>query len=107
MIILNDEKFKLYLSKKYTNPRVIGDAISRCKRVAKYEGDLDSHFKKDQGKSLLDRLSYSKKDAELQIEPRHTIDIKGTKGYISIYEGTLSLYRAVELYFDYKKNSIY
>lgn len=86
---------------------MIGDAISRCKRVAKYEGNLDNHFNKDQGKSLLERLSYSKKDAELQIEPRHTIDIKGTKGYVSIYEGTLSLYRAVELYFEYKKSSNY
>jgi len=100
---LNIEQFKLYLSKKYANERVVGDAISRCKRVAKYEGNLDRHFEIDQGHSLLDRLTYSKKNADLQIEPRHSINIKGTKGYTSVYEGTLSLYRAVELYFDYRK----
>lgn len=83
---------------------MICDAISRCKRVAKFEGDLDNHFKTDQGKSLLERLTYSKKDVELQIEPKHSINIKGTKGYVSIYEGTSSLYRAVEQYFVYKKS---
>ncbi|RTQ93696.1 hypothetical protein [Lysinibacillus telephonicus] len=77
------------------------------KELLNTKGILDSHFNKVQGKSLLDRLSYSKKEAELQIEPIHTIDIKDTKGYVSVYEGALSLYRVVELYFDYKTRNIY
>lgn len=99
---MNIEQFRLYLSRKYSNQRVIGDAISRCKRVEKYEGDLDEHFVHDRGKSLLNKLAYSKEDANRQVEPNHSIPIKGTKGYLSIYEGTLSIYRAVELYFDFK-----
>lgn len=102
-IIMNIEHFRAYLSKKYDNERVIGDAISRCKRVEKYEGDLDEHYSKDAGISILNKLSYSKEDSLRQIEPKHSIPIKGSKGYQSIYEGTLSIYRATELYFDYKK----
>ncbi|MEC5424254.1 hypothetical protein QGM71_12205 [Virgibacillus sp. C22-A2] len=103
---MNTEQFKKYLSKRYENQRVIGDAVSRCKRVEKFEGDLDIHFEKNQGVSILNKLTYSKRDAGLFIEPKHSISIEGSKGYISKYEGTLSLYRAVNLYFEYKREII-
>ncbi|WIL37467.1 hypothetical protein QN089_08855 [Kurthia sp. YJT4] len=99
---MNIKQFRLYLSQNYTNTRVISDITSRCKRVEKYEGDLDEHFVYDNGKTLLTKMNYSKEDANRQIEPHHSIPIKGKKGYQSIYEGTLSLYHALELYFDFK-----
>lgn len=100
---LNTDQFKEYLMKKYTNQRVISDVISRCKRVTKNEGDLDNHFHKDGGASLLDILTYSKRDALQGKDPKHSIIINGTKGHLSIYEGTLSLYHSVDLYLKYMK----
>lgn len=102
---MREEQFRQYLSNKYKNPRVISDTISRCKRVEKYEGNLDKHFEEDEGGLILKRLTYGKRDAELCREPKHSIKINGSKGYISIYEGTLSLHKAVTLYFDYKRNT--
>lgn len=53
----NEEQFRAYLSESIENSRVICDCISRCRRVQKHEGDLVEHFHKDQGRSLLDKLS--------------------------------------------------
>lgn len=98
---MNEDKFKEYLKGLFDNSRVISDCVSRCKRVIKYEGDLDMHFNNDKGKLLLDKLTYSKIDAEQCKNPKHSIPIGGSKGYYSIYEGTNSLSSAVKRYFDF------
>jgi hypothetical protein len=98
---MNEDKFREYLKGVVDSSRVISDCISRCRRVAKYEGDLDVHFNTDKGKLLLDKLAYSRSQAEQSINPKHNIQIKGDKGYFSIYEGTSSLLNAVKRYFDF------
>jgi len=98
-----ESQFKQYLSRITENQRVISDCISRCKRVQIYEGDLVKHYTSDEGKTLLEKLSYSMEEAKRGINPRHSIQFKGTKGYKSIYEGTHSLNTAVRHYFDFMR----
>jgi hypothetical protein len=50
------------------------DAISRCRRIKRYEGDLDEHFKKDKMTNLLNRIN------------NHSITIDG-----NVKNGTASL----------------
>lgn len=96
-----EDQFRSYLSDLYDNQRVISDCISRCKRVQKYEGYLTEHFKYDGGKSLLEKLHYTREEAKKEIKPKHSIEFRGSKGFMTIYEGTQSLNSAVNLYFDF------
>lgn len=98
---MQEDIFRAYLNEIFNNDRVISDCISRCRRVIRYEGDLDVHFNNDKGNILLEKLTYSRIDAEECKNPKHTIPIKGSKGYYSIYEGTNSLFSAVKRYFDF------
>lgn len=97
----NEEQFRAYLSECNDSSRVISDCISRCRRVQKHEGDLAEHFNKDQGRSLLDKLSYTLNEANQGIHPKHSVTIRGRKGFRSLYEGTQSLNHAVRRYFEY------
>jgi hypothetical protein len=36
-----------------------GDAMSRCRRVERYQGDLDDHYRGDKMTGLLSHLLYS------------------------------------------------
>lgn len=80
-LLKHEEDFKMFLSNLFDNPRVISDCISRCRRVQKYEGDLAGHYIRDQGKQLLNRLSYSIDDSNEEKQPNHSIPIRGTNGY--------------------------
>ncbi|RJE90723.1 hypothetical protein D3P07_01050 [Paenibacillus sp. 1011MAR3C5] len=101
--LVHEDAFRKYLGKVLSSERLIRDCISRSRRVELHEGNLLKHYNVDCGSSLLDRLSYSKDDANRGIEPAHGISFKGSKGYISIYEGTVSLKQAVVHYFDFLK----
>ena len=52
---MNESQFFDWLCEKYTGgtPK---SRLANCKRVEQYEGDLDSHFSKDQGLSLIWKL---------------------------------------------------
>ncbi|MCG5254781.1 MULTISPECIES: hypothetical protein [Brevibacillus] len=97
----NEKQFRTYLSENIENSGVISDCISRCRRVQKHEGDLAEHYSKDQGRTLLDKLSYTLEEANQGIHPKHSITITGSKGFRSLYEGTQSLNHAVKRYFEY------
>jgi len=98
--------FRKYLIEHKLSTKVIGDYIYRCRRVEKYEGDLDVHYKLDEGNSLLSRLTYTKQDEKMRCQPSHSIDFKGTNGYKSIYDGTNSLRYAVNKYFEFKHDRL-
>lgn len=97
----SEEAFRGYLGRILSSERIIRDCISRCRRVERWEGGLVKHYSDNQGKALLERLAYSKEDADHGLEPKHNIPINGNKGYYSIYEGTTSLRHAVQHYFDF------
>lgn len=99
--LVNEEAFKSYLEKTLNSKRPRQDCLSRCRRVELCEGNLYNHYTNDRGKSLLERLSYSKEDADRGVEPNHNLEIKGEKGFISILEGTRSYRNAVTLFFEF------
>jgi hypothetical protein len=76
--------------------RAQSDAKSRCKRIEKYEGDLDHHFIKDSISDLLERFKYSRHDQKGGISLKHKIIIKGDE-----VNGTASLLNAANLYYKF------
>lgn len=99
--MVNEEAFRSYLGKALSSKRLASDCISRCRRVEEKEGSLYDHYFNDRGRSLLERLFYSKEEADRGSEPAHKIEIVGNKGYHSIREGTASLRNAVLHYFAF------
>lgn len=69
------------------------NALSRCRRVERYEGELDGHFEADRLQGLLDRLTYTTEDEAYHARPLHTIPING-----NIRNGTASLSSAIRTY---------
>ena len=77
--------------------RTIGNRISNCKRVEKFEGDIDAFFDADGLSGLLERLTYSTDDARYRRTPKHKIPING-----DVRRGTATLKTAVRLYRDFR-----
>ncbi len=97
---MNAEKFKSWLEFKGTPLNTIQNRISNCRNVEKHEGDLDQHFIKDYGLSLLQKLSYSKSDEQNNSPAEHKIPING-----NMYNGSATLKQAVNLYMSFKKDN--
>lgn len=74
------------------------DRVSNCKKVVTFHGDLDLHYKKDSGKSLLELFVYSKAEHRENTPAKHSIPING-----NVYEGTASYRQAINRYMDFKK----
>jgi len=97
---MDDSQFYDWLCEKYQ----VGTSRSRltnCRKIEEHEGNLDDHFTKDKGASLIRKLTYTKDDELNKREKKHNIPIKGSKKD-SIYNGTATLKQAVRLYFDFK-----
>ncbi len=84
----------------YLQKKPQSDAMSRCNRVEKDEGNLDAHFNKDEMQGLLDILTYTRSDASSGMPHQHSIIING-----DVVNGTASLRNAIKLYqqFNYHK----
>src|SRR4051794_30729129 len=78
------------------------DALARCRRVEKFEGDLDQHFATDRMATLLARLRYSREDERSALDPRHSITF--SEG-ANKKEGTDSLAAATRLYLRFRDES--
>ena len=74
----------------------IGSYVSNCKRLERYEGNLDAHFGSDGMSSLLARLSYSTIDERRGVWPRHSVPISG-----DLRNGTATLKSSATLYRDF------
>ena len=87
----NESGFRRWLrtDKRY-QPRSISDAVSRCHRVERFEGDLDAHYDADGLAGLMDRLNPKRPE-------EHRVRIDG-----NIYKGTATLKSAVVLYRDFR-----
>ncbi len=90
------DNFREWLSRKYKSKKTIGNRISNCNRVVEFEGDLDKHFAKDDGKALMERLTFSRRDSV----PNHKIPFNG-----DYHTGTSTLKGAVKLYFEFKEST--
>ena len=76
----------------------IGSRISNCRRVERYEGDLDEHFRSDQCQNLLWQLTYSTDDQNRNRTPKHRIPIDG-----DVRTGSATLKQAVALYVQFRR----
>ena len=56
---MDKKAFSNWLNDRYSKTTA-GSRLSNCSRIESYEGDLDEHFSKDKGASLIDKLTYSK-----------------------------------------------
>lgn len=93
-----EKDFYQWLQERY-NKKTSSSRVSNCRRVEKYEGDLDNHYVKDQCKTLLSRLTYTKDDEAFNRKPKHEIPIDG-----NIYNGTATFRAAVVLYTKFKSD---
>jgi hypothetical protein len=97
---MNVEKFKKWLERNGKPKKTIQNRISNCRNVENYEGDLDQHYLKDYGLSLLEKLSHSTADERNNLPPKHKILIDG-----NIRNGSATLEQATNLYMDFRKEN--
>lgn len=72
--------------------------VSNCKRVEKFEGDLDLAFSIDGLNSLILKLVFTKDDLDHNRPLKHKVPINGDR-----YTGTATLKQAITLYQDFKE----
>ena len=85
---MQEARFKVWLERG-RSAGTVNSRISNCRRVERYEGDLDARYDADGLAGLTDRLNPS--------DPKHKIPIKGNS-----YNGTATLKSAVNLYRDFR-----
>ena len=87
---VQEELFRVWLGvERELSAGTVGSRISNCKRVERYEGDLDAHYDADGLASLMDCLNPKR--------PEHKVPING-----KVYNGTATLKNAVGLYRDFR-----
>jgi len=66
---MREDAFRFWMSTaprknndKPLNARTVSSRLSNCRKVERYEGDLDHHFDQDSLCILIQRLGYSKED---------------------------------------------
>ena len=94
-------RFETWLdSERELDARTIASTISTCRRVERFEGDLDFMFDNSELADLLERLTYSTEDARFRRTPKHKVPIDG-----NVRTGTATLKTAVTLYRDFRNAS--
>lgn len=100
--------FRSWLSKAYRTRRgyslgmrTIDSRIANCVTVEDAEGNLDTHFDRDQMNELIRRLTYSRSDELKEVPPLHGIAIHG-----DVYEGTATLKSAALLYRKFRMSLV-
>jgi hypothetical protein len=77
---MKTEMFEKWLfNERLQKLSVVRTRIANCRRVEQYYYNLDDHFQKDGGRSLMDLLTYSTYDERYNKPTRHLIPIDGDK----------------------------
>ena len=96
---MKEENFRKWLIGNGQDTRTIQSRISNCKTVERFEGSLDDHFVKDNGLSLLNKLSYSSSDERKDLPAKHKIPING-----NVRNGSATLKQATKLYMTFRND---
>ena len=92
---VNESGFRQWLQNaKHYQPRPVGDAVSRCRRVERHYGDLDDFYDEDRLVDLLNLLVCSPSG-----KCRHRIPFR--RGADAV-DGTASLKSAVKRYQEFR-----
>lgn len=95
---MRDQQFANWLQGKIED-KPVSDYISRCKRVeSSLNIDLDIEFRKDNGRSIIDQLTYTKEDKRNNVIPTCGIVFSVGADY---YNGLSSLRSAIRSYVDF------
>lgn len=86
--------FRIWLFQQNFKKTTVENRISICNRIERNGIDLENEFKYDNGKNLLSILTYSKKEKDDNIKPKHNIPIEG-----EVLTGTSTLKHSANLYF--------
>ena len=93
-----ESDFTIYLrNQRCLKESTATSRVSNCRRVEKYEGNLDEHYDNDTMRTLLSRLRYSADDEDKNLPPRHQIPI-----YRNLRTGSATLRQAVSLYQQFR-----
>lgn len=95
--MLESDFFTYLVRDRGLSPASAESSLSRCKRLERYEGDLDKLHERDGLGSLIASLVYSTEDESQGRKPRHHVPIKG-----NVRTGTASLKNAAVLYRDFR-----
>ncbi|MDR2574245.1 MAG: hypothetical protein LBC94_07920 [Desulfovibrio sp.] len=102
---MKEEYFKYFLEDKGLTQRAISDYISRCRRIENKKSglgvNLDNEYARDKGKSLLNLLTYTRGDQNLNIKPPIIFQKNS-----DIYNGMRSIKSAATSYFKFCSESI-
>ncbi|MEF9961711.1 MAG: HNH endonuclease [Erysipelotrichaceae bacterium] len=102
---MKTENFKHWLiNQGFVSPI---DFISKISTIEKYYGNIDKIYDNNNCKDLLDAFSYSNKDKELNLQPKHLIPIKKykNKNIFDTYMNTSQDYRSrLNRYIDFRKS---
>jgi len=90
-------KFRTWLENQKYDEDTVDSRISNCKNVEKYYS-LEKQFSKDEGFSLMEKLTYSTDDERVKALQKHKVPIDG-----NIREGSATLKSAVKLYMEFRK----
>jgi len=100
---VREREFETWLARSYRTPngdpmdsRTVATRFSGTRRLDKALGDLEGHWTRDRGRSVLAKLRYSRGDAGRGVAPLHAIQIHGDP-----YTGTATLRRSAVLYFEF------
>ncbi len=94
----------LLISRKIQHPN---DYISKISTIEKFHGDIDEMYDKDKCAELSELFTYSKKDSEAKIPPRHSVPIQKyrDKDIYQTYLNTTQDYSArLNRYIDFRNN---
>lgn len=88
------------VSKKRLKASTVTTRVNNFKRIEKYYGSIELIINENRIDNLLEALTYSKKDEDLNRPKAHRIPIKGNKKD-SIRKGTATLKQALQLYLQF------
>ena len=99
---MEKEKFRTWLCKRM-GKKPAGDCLSRCGTVERsLKIDLDNEFKQDEGKSLIDKLSYTIKDEQNKVEAPQEFHFDNPK---TIRTRMANMKNASKRYFEFCKET--
>ena len=92
------ERFREWLLSQGKNAATVSTRISNCKKVERYEGDLDEHYDADECEDLLSRMEYRP-----GVEQLHAIPFADGA---NVKNGIATLRSAVNLYVAFRSSAI-
>ncbi len=93
------ERFREWLLSQGKNAATVSNRISNCKKVERYEGDLDEHYDADECEDLLSRMEYRP-----GVEQLHAIPFANGA---NVKNGIATLRSAVNLYVAFRSGAVF